>query len=205
MDQPKVFIFSAASGTGKTSLAHELLKRVRDLAFSVSHTTRAPRPGETHGVHYYFVSPAEFEAMAARGEFLEHATVFGNRYGTSRRVIEAMLKEGKNVVLDIDWQGARAIKAKLPEAVSIFILPPSRAALAERLANRRQDSPEVIAKRMAEAVAEMGHYREFDRVVVNDDFDAAVADLVAIITGRGRPRPLTLDPQTLLRPVENPS
>ena len=181
----KLFIFSAASGTGKTSLAHGLMKRVRDLAFSVSHTTRAPRPGETHGVHYYFVNPAEFERMAAAGEFLEHAQVFGNRYGTSRKVIEDLFKEGKSVILDIDWQGARAIKAKMPEAVSIFILPPSRAALAERLNGRAQDAPEVIDRRMAEATAEMSHYREYDQVVVNDDFEAALADLVAIISGRG--------------------
>ncbi|MEK7816406.1 MAG: guanylate kinase [Pseudomonadota bacterium] len=201
----KLFIFSAASGTGKTSLAHGLMKRVRDLAFSVSHTTRAPRPGETHGVHYYFVNPAEFERMAAAGEFLEHAQVFGNRYGTSRKVIEDLFKEGKSVILDIDWQGARAIKAKMPEAVSIFILPPSRAALAERLNGRAQDAPEVIDRRMAEATAEMSHYREYDQVVVNDDFEAALADLVAIISGRGRPRPLSIDIKSLLRTVENPA
>ncbi|OGI37088.1 MAG: guanylate kinase [Candidatus Muproteobacteria bacterium RBG_16_64_10] len=199
----KLFIFSAASGTGKTSLAHALMKRVRNLAFSVSHTTRAPRPGETHGVHYYFVSPAEFERMVAAGEFIEHAQVFGNRYGTSRKVIEDLFKEGKNVILDIDWQGARAIKAKMPEAVSIFILPPSRAALAERLNGRAQDAPEVIARRMAQATAEMSHYHEYDQVVVNDDFEAALADLVAIITGRGRPRPLSTDIKSLLRTVEN--
>ncbi len=201
----KLFIFSAASGTGKTSLAHALMKRVRNLAFSVSHTTRAPRPGETHGVHYYFVSPAEFERMAAAGEFIEHAQVFGNRYGTSRKVIEDLFKEGKSVILDIDWQGARAIKAKMPEAVSIFILPPSRAALAERLNGRAQDAREVIDRRMAEATAEMSHYREYDHVVVNDDFEAALADLVAVITGRGRPRPLSIDIKSLLRTVENPA
>ncbi len=201
----RLFIFSAASGTGKTSLAHGLMNRVRNLAFSVSHTTRAPRPGETHGVHYYFVTPGEFETMAARGEFLEHATVFGNRYGTARRVIDGLLKEGKNVLLDIDWQGARAIKAKMPEAVSIFILPPSRAALEERLKNRRQDAPEVIARRMAEALSEMSHYAEFDQVVVNDDFEAALADLEAIVTGRGKPRPVSIDTKALLAPVENPA
>ncbi len=143
--------------------------------------------------------------MAARGEFLEHATVFGNRYGTARRVIDDLLKEGKNVLLDIDWQGARAIKAKMPEAVSVFILPPSRAALEERLKNRRQDAPEVIARRMAEAVSEISHYAEFDRVVVNDDFEAALADLEAIVTGRGRPRPVSIDIKALLAPVENPA
>ena len=200
----KLFIFSAASGTGKTSLTHELMKRVRDLAFSVSHTTRAPRPGETHGVHYYFVSPEEFEVMAARGEFIEHAQVFGNRYGTAHRTVDDLLKAGKSVIFDIDWQGARAIKSKMPEAVSVFILPPSRAALAERLQNRRQDSPEVIAKRMAAAVSEISHYREFDYVVVNDDFEAALADLTAIFTGKGRSRPVTVDTAALLRPVENP-
>ncbi len=201
----KLFIFSAASGTGKTSLAHELMKRVRDLAFSVSHTTRAPRPGETHGVHYYFVSPEEFEAMVARGEFIEHAQVFGNRYGTARRMVDDLLKAGKSVIFDIDWQGARAIKAKMPETVSVFILPPSRAALAERLKNRRQDAPEVIAKRMAAAVSEMSHYREFDYVVVNDDFEAALADLEAIVTGKGRPRPVTIDTGALWGSVENSS
>lgn len=205
MSSAKLFIFSAASGTGKTSLAHALMKRVRNLAFSVSHTTRAPRPGETHGVHYYFVNPAEFERMAAAGEFLEHAQVFGNRYGTSRKVIEDLFMEGKSVILDIDWQGARAIKAKMPEAVSIFILPPSRAALAERLNGRAQDAREVIDRRMAEATAEMSHYREYDHVVVNDDFEAALADLVAIITARGRPRPLSIDIKSLLRTVENPA
>ena len=200
----KLFIFSAASGTGKTSLAHELMKRVRDLAFSVSHTTRAPRPGETHGVHYYFVSPEEFEAMAAHGEFIEHAQVFGNRYGTARRTVDDLLKAGKSVIFDIDWQGARAIKSKMPEAVSVFILPPSRTALAERLQNRRQDSPEVIAKRMAAAVSEISHFKEFDHVVVNDDFEAALADLTAIFTGKGRPRPVSVDIAALLQPVENP-
>lgn len=204
MTTARLFIFSAASGTGKTSLAHALMNRVRNLAFSVSHTTRAPRPGETHGVHYYFVSPGEFEAMAARGEFLEHATVFGNRYGTARRVIEELLAQGTSVILDIDWQGARAIKHAMPEAVSVFILPPSRAVLEERLKNRRQDAPEVIARRMAEAVSEMSHYAEFDRVVVNDDFEAALADLEAIVTGRGKPRPVSIDTKALLAPVENP-
>ncbi len=205
MNHPRLFIFSAASGTGKTSLAHALMNRVRHLAFSGSHTTRAPRPGETHGVHYYFVTSEEFETMAACGEFLEHATVFGNRYGTSRRVIEELLAQGKSVILDIDWQGARAIKSKMPEAVSVFILPPSRAVLEERLKNRRQDSPEVIARRMAEAVSEMSHYPEFDVVVVNDDFETALADLEAIVTGRGRSRPVSIDTRALLAPVENPS
>lgn len=195
----KLFILSAASGTGKTSLANALVEGLPDLEFSVSHTTRAPRPGERHGVHYCFVSRAEFDAMVARGEFLEHATVFGNSYGTARAEVEQRLRRGESVILDIDWQGARAVKRLLPEAVSIFILPPSRAALEERLIKRGQDSPATIARRMAEAVSEIRHYPEFDYVVVNDDFDAALSDLRAIILGRGAPRPPTRDPAELLR------
>jgi len=166
MTKGKLFIFSAASGTGKTSLAKALVESTPDIAFSVSHTTRAPRPGEQHGVHYYFVTREEFERMVANGEFVEHATVFGNSYGTSKQVIEDQIKSGKSVILDIDWQGARAIKKWRPEAVSIFILPPSRAALRERLTNRKQDSQEIIDRRMREAVAEMSHYSEFDLLVV---------------------------------------
>jgi guanylate kinase len=184
----RLFIFSAASGTGKTSLANALVERLAGLEFSVSHTTRAPRPGERHGVHYYFVSHAEFERMIAAGRFLEHARVFDNYYGTAREPIERALAAGKNVILDIDWQGARAVKRAMPQAVSVFILPPSRQALEERLVKRGQDSPEVIARRMARALDEMSHYPEFDYVVVNDDFDAALADLGAIIEGRPQAR-----------------
>ncbi|BAU46675.1 guanylate kinase [Sulfurifustis variabilis] len=196
-----LLILSAASGTGKTSLAHALIESEPDVVFSVSHTTRAPRPGEVHGRHYYFVSPEEFEAMVARGDFLEHAQVFGNRYGTSRQEIEQRLAQGKSVILDIDWQGARAVKRQLPEAVSVFILPPSREALLERLTRRGQDDPEVIARRMSVAVDEMAHCREFDHLVVNDDFQAALADIRAIL--RGRPedaRPVWVDIDRLLAP-----
>jgi guanylate kinase len=190
----KLFIFSAASGTGKTSLAHALVETLPDLEFSVSHTTRAPRPGEQHGVHYYFVSHREFEEMIAAGRFLEYAKVFDNYYGTSRAAMDNLLRQGKNVILDIDWQGARAVKQQMPQAVSIFILPPSRAALEERLIKRGQDAPEVIARRMAQALEEMSHYAEFDYVVVNDDFAAALQDLSAIVTGAPAVRrPLTLD------------
>ena len=195
----KLFIFSAASGTGKTSLAKALVECTPQVAFSVSHTTRAPRPGEQHGVHYYYVTREEFDRMVANGEFVEHATVFGNSYGTSKRAIEDQIQSGKSVILDIDWQGARAIKKWRPEAVSIFILPPSRAALRERLTNRKQDSQEIIDRRMREAVAEMSHYSEFDLLVVNDNFDAALADLKAIL--RDEPqhaRPVRIDPKTLL-------
>ena len=199
MNKGKLFIFSAASGTGKTSLAKALVESTPDIAFSVSHTTRAPRPGEQHGVHYYYVTREEFDRMVANGEFVEHATVFGNSYGTSKKAIEDQIKSGRSVILDIDWQGARAIKKWQPEAVSIFILPPSRAALRERLTNRKQDSQEVIDRRMREAVAEMSHYSEFDLLVVNDDFDAALEDLRAILRGEpDRVRPVTIDMATLL-------
>ena len=199
MNKGKLFIFSAASGTGKTSLAKALVESTPDVAFSVSHTTRAPRPGEQHGVHYYYVTREEFDRMVANGEFVEHATVFGNSYGTSKKAIEDQIQSGKSVILDIDWQGARAIKKWRPEAVSIFILPPSRAALRERLTNRKQDSQEVIDRRMREAVAEMSHYSEFDLLVVNDDFTAALEDLKAILRGEpDRVRPVTIDMVTLL-------
>lgn len=201
MSKGKLFIFSAASGTGKTSLAKALVEQMPELAFSVSHTTRAPRPGEQHGVHYYFVTPQQFDEMIAADRFLEHARVFGNSYGTSRAVTENLMRQGKSVIFDIDWQGARAIKEKMPEAVSIFILPPSRAALQERLTGRGQDAPEVIARRMGEAVSEMSHYKEFDHLVVNDDFNAALADLKAIIRGEGSPRPVTVDMPALLSQV----
>ena len=195
----KLFIFSAASGTGKTSLAKALVESSPDIAFSVSHTTRAPRPGEQHGVHYYYVTRAEFDRMVANGEFVEHATVFGNSYGTSKQAIEDRIESGKSVILDIDWQGARAIKKWRPEAVSIFILPPSRAALRERLTNRKQDAQDVIDRRMREAVAEMSHYNEFDHLVVNDDFNAALADLKAILRGEpGRARAVNIDVAALL-------
>jgi guanylate kinase len=198
MKTGKLFIFSAASGTGKTSLAKALVEQMPDVAFSVSHTTRAPRPGENHGVHYYFVSQREFDEMVAAGRFLEHAKVFDNSYGTSRGAIENLLRQGKNIILDIDWQGARSVKEQMPEAVSIFILPPTRAALRQRLTSRGQDDPEVIARRMREAVSEMSHYKEFDHVVVNDDFDVALNDLKAIIRGQGNPRSLRVDIQSLL-------
>lgn len=199
-DGRKLFILSAPSGAGKSSLARALVKGMPDLAPSISHTTRPPRPGEQDGVHYYFVDPQEFAAMVQAGYFLEHAQVFGNSYGTSRQAVEDLLKRGKGVVFDIDWQGARRIKALIPQATSIFILPPSRAALEERLCNRGQDAQDVIARRMQAATAEMQHYGEFDYVIVNDDFDAALADLQAIVRGTpAKVRPLGMDPAVLLR------
>ena len=195
----KLFILSAPSGAGKSSLAKALMEALPTLAVSVSHTTRAPRPGEQHGVHYYYVTRDEFEAMVKAGEFVEHARVFDNYYGTARTSIEHLLQAGKDVILDIDWQGARNIKQAMPAAVSIFILPPDRAALEQRLRNRGQDSEEIITRRMRDAVAEMRHYSEFDHVVVNDLFDAALADLKAIISGKSaQKRPLNVDITALL-------
>jgi guanylate kinase len=199
MNAGKLFIFSAASGTGKTSLARALIERLPNLVFSVSHTTRAPRPGETHGVHYYFVAREEFERMIAADQFLEHARVFDNFYGTARAPVEQLLAQGKTVILDIDWQGARSVKKQMPQAVGIFLLPPSREALRERLTHRGQDSVEVIDKRMAKSLDEMSHYNEFDYVVVNDDFEAACADLTVILQGRPEKcRAATIDMDALL-------
>ena len=194
----KLFILSAPSGAGKSSLAKALMQTLPNLAVSVSHTTRAPRPGETHGVHYYFVTPIEFEAMVQAGRFVEHARVFNNYYGTARTSIEQLLHAGKDIILDIDWQGARRIREIMPATISIFILPPTRAALEQRLRTRAQDAPEVIAQRMRAAVSEIGHYSEFDHVVVNDVFDAALEDLIAIIQGQPPKRPLTIDMAALL-------
>ncbi len=200
MNPGKLVILSAPSGAGKTSLANALVETLPNAVFSISHTTRPPRPGEQNGVHYYFVSRSEFEQMVAAGRFLEHARVFDNDYGTSRALVADMLGQGRIVLLDIDWQGAKAVKAQIPEAISIFILPPSRAALKERLRSRGQDSPETIERRMGDAEAEMRHYGEFDYVVVNDDFNAALADLIAIIEGRTEAiRPTTLDIASFFR------
>jgi guanylate kinase len=199
MTPARLFILSAASGTGKTSLASALVQSVPNLEKSVSHTTRPARPGERDGVHYHFVDPARFDAMVARGEFLEHASVFGNRYGTAAAEVESRLLRGHSVILDIDWQGARSVKRVMPEAIGIFLLPPSRAALRERLTRRGQDSPEVIGRRMHEATSEMSHYKEFDHVVVNDDFEHALADLQHIARGDAPPRPVAIDIEALLR------
>lgn len=183
MKRGNLFVLSAPSGAGKTSLAKALVGAVPNLAFSISHTTRPPRPGEEDGVDYYFVDEAQFQEMVEGGTFLEHACVFDHRYGTSREAVERLLAAGKDVVFDVDWQGARAIKQKMPQAHTIFILPPSREALEERLAGRGQDSRKVIERRMQAAVSEMQHYREFDYLVVNDDFAAALEDLKAIVRG----------------------
>ena len=196
----KLLILSAPSGAGKSSLAKALAASAPNVAVSVSHTTRAPRPGERDGADYHFVSTDQFAAMVKEGRFLEHAQVFGNFYGTARESVEDLLVVGKNVVLDIDWQGARRIKELMPDAVTVFVLPPSREVLHERLVGRGQDSAETIARRMREASSEMRHYGEFDHIVVNDVFSAALSDIRAILEGRfGDVRPVTLDIAALLR------
>lgn len=179
-----LYIVSAPSGAGKTSLVKALVESTEEAVVSVSHTTRAPRQGERDGINYHFVSRVAFEAMVDRGAFLEHARVFDNYYGTSGDWVEARLEAGTDVILEIDWQGARQIRRRLPQACSIFILPPSRAALARRLQGRGQDDGEVIARRMQDAQAQMSHYDEFDYVVINDDFATALSELRAILLAR---------------------
>lgn len=176
-----LFIIAAPSGGGKTSLVRALRDDDPAIAVSVSHTTRPRRDGETDGEDYHFVSDAAFAALVADGEFLEHAEVFGNRYGTTRAAVERELAAGRDVILEIDWQGARQVRALMPETVSIFVLPPSRRELERRLRGRGQDSDEVIAARMRAAETEMAHYHEFDYLVINEVFDHALADLAAIV------------------------
>jgi guanylate kinase len=181
----RLFVLSAPSGAGKTSLVRALLERHPQLKVSISHTTRKPRPHELSGREYYFVSVPEFRELVARGAFLEHAQVFDNHYGTGRETVEKLLAAGTDVVLEIDWQGAQQVRRAMPECVSIFILPPSRQALQQRLEQRQTDSPETIARRLRDAVADMRHSNEFDYIVVNDRFEQALDDLSRIIEGRG--------------------
>ncbi|MCQ4257284.1 guanylate kinase [Stutzerimonas stutzeri] len=175
-----LYIVSAPSGAGKTSLVKALLDAQPQVRVSVSHTTRAMRPGEVDGVNYHFVSREEFQERLSHNEFLEHAEVFGNLYGTSQRWLEQTLSEGFDLILEIDWQGAQQVRRLMPQAKSVFILPPSQEALRQRLTNRGQDSDEVIEKRMREAVSEMTHFVEYDYLVINDDFAHALIDLQAI-------------------------
>lgn len=181
MPSGTLFIVSAPSGAGKTSLVKALRSEISGISLSVSHTTRSMRPGEQDGVDYHFVAPGNFEELIAAGDFLEYAEVFGNFYGTSRSAVEAQLQQGEDVLLEIDWQGARQIREQMPENQSIFILPPSREALQQRLEARGQDSDEVISKRMLAARAEMVHFNEYDYLVVNDDFDVALSELRSIV------------------------
>jgi guanylate kinase len=181
----KLFVIAAPSGAGKTSLVHALIQRQPSLKFSISYTTRKQRPTERHAHDYFFVDKVEFERMVAGGEFLEHARVFDNYYGTSRQQVEVSMNSGEDVLLEIDWQGAQQIRRALPECRSIFVLPPSREALEQRLRGRGTDSDEVIARRLRDSLADLSHWNEFDYVVINDDFARATADLEAIVAGRG--------------------
>ena len=176
-----LFIVSAPSGGGKTSLVSALLKNDPQLVVSVSHTTRKHRASETDGVNYHFVDAATFSRMSDDQAFLEHAQVFGNQYGTSKDAVSRELDQGRDVILEIDWQGARLVRERYPEAISIFILPPSRETLTQRLEGRGQDDPDVIAERTRQAREEMAHHGDYDYLVVNDQFAAAVDDLKSII------------------------
>lgn len=181
----QLYIVSAPSGAGKTSLIAQVLQEVTELEVSVSVTTRPKRPGEVDGVNYHFVSVEDFQQRKAKGEFFESAEVFGNFYATSRLAIEEKLQAGIDVILEIDWQGAQQVRKLMPSASSIFILPPSVAALQQRLENRGQDSAEVIAGRMQQALSELSHWSEYDYLIVNDDFQQAATELKAIfLTGR---------------------
>ena len=184
-----LFVLAAPSGAGKTSLVKALLERMPQLQMSVSHTTRPRRPTEQDGREYYFTTVPQFEHLVAERQFVEHARVFDNLYGTGRAPVETRLAQGGDIVLEIDWQGARQVRAAMPDCVTIFILPPSRDALEKRLRSRATDSPEVIARRLRDAVSDMSHWREFDYVVVNDDFEKAVADLMAIVSAHGEQAP----------------
>ena len=181
-----LFIIAAPSGCGKTSLVEALIKKTKNLCVSVSHTTRPPRPDEVNGINYYFVSINEFEEMIKNNAFVEHATVFDNHYGSSTKLIREKLDEGVDVILEIDWQGARQVKINMPNSISIFILPPSKEALLERLQQRAQDNDETINKRMSDAQNQMQHFNEFDYLVINDDFNSALNDLNLIICRPGK-------------------
>jgi len=179
-----LYIVSAPSGAGKTSLVKALSESLPGVAVSVSHTTRRMRPGERDGVHYRFVSQEDFEAMVVRDGFLEHARVFDHHYGTARSEVESQLERGLDVILEIDWQGARQVRERMPGSLSIFILPPSRGVLEQRLRGRGQDPEEVIHRRMRDAEAQMSHYDEFDYIVINDEFQVALGEMRCIIVAQ---------------------
>lgn len=186
-----LFIVAAPSGAGKSTLVNALLAREPSIVLSISHTTRPPRPGDVDGKHYHFVDRTAFERMIAHGDFLEHAVVFGNLYGTSREGVQRQLAAGRDVLLEIDWQGARQVRAAMSGCVSIFILPPSRAELERRLRSRASDDEATIARRLDESREEISHAHEFDCIVINDVFDAALEQLCAIVRAvrAGEPLP----------------
>jgi guanylate kinase len=176
-----LFVVSAPSGAGKTSLLKALVPSDPRLALSVSHTTRSMRPGEEDGVHYHFVSVEQFQALAAQGGFLEQAQVFDNYYGTAEEVLHSQMSAGQDLVLEIDWQGGRQVRRRFPDAISIFIAPPSIEALEQRLGGRGQDDASIIQRRMRDAVEELSHYPEYDYLVMNDDFEQALSELESIV------------------------
>jgi len=182
-----LFIVAAPSGCGKTSLVKSLINDAKNLRVSISHTTRNPRTDEINGTNYHFVSVSEFQTMVSEDSFIEHAEVFENFYGTSKKLINDNLDNNIDVILEIDWQGARQVKQNLPSAISIFILPPSKEALELRLKNRAQDEELVIKNRMLDAENQMSHYNEFDYLVINDDFNSALTDLKSIISSSNNP------------------
>ena len=177
-----LYIVAAPSGAGKSSIVNAVLARDANISLSISFTSRQPRPGERHAEHYHFIGADEFKAMVAEGDFFEHALVHGDWKGTARQSVDPQLSAGRDVLLEIDWQGARQVRSKIPDAVSVFILPPSRAALEERMRKRGQDSEAVIQQRLAAAREEMSHYGEFDYVIVNEDFETAVGEMCSIFT-----------------------
>ncbi len=179
---PSLLVVSGPSGVGKTSLVQELLKESPDIVCPISYTTRAPRPGETDGENYHFVDKPHFSRMVAAGEFLEHANVFGNQYGTASNSVRSALGHGKTVLLEIDWQGAAQTRKLFPSVCTVMIMPPSISNLRDRLNGRQQDNQEIINQRMREAVDELAHFREFDYLIVNDDFGIALAELKAVVT-----------------------
>jgi guanylate kinase len=193
----KLYVVAAPSGAGKTSLVKALVEKSANLSVAVSHTTRPQRPYEKDHVNYHFVTEEEFAEMLEKHEFLEHATVFNHRYGTSWAAIHALLDVGSNIILEIDWQGAEQIRQVVTDCISIFILPPSLQALKMRLENRAQDDPDVISRRMNAAINELSHYSDFDYLVVNDQFDTALEDLKAVIQGDGSPYSLQNQQQNL--------
>jgi len=180
-----LFVIAAPSGAGKTTLVKKIVERNPELRFSISYTTRKRRPNEEQGRDYFFVTPDEFLRLQAEGELLESAVVFDNHYGTSRSQVEACLGEGRDVILEIDWQGARQVRRSMPECVSIFILPPSPVELERRLRGRKTDSAEVIERRLRDAVSDMSHWSEFDHCIINDDLDESVRELEEVLAGAG--------------------
>ena len=195
-----LYVVSAPSGAGKTSLVKALIENTENLSVSVSHTTRNIRPGETDGVNYHFIDVAEFQRLLGQADFLEHAEVFGNYYGTSKSWVKQQLQAGQDVILEIDWQGAQQVRHQIPESIGIFVLPPSQAALEERLKGRGQDPEDVIQNRLAKAAQEIQHHVEYDYLIINDQFDLALTELVSIIhSQRLRIGPQAMRHETLIR------